>query len=137
MPPGIHTVTLAEVKDKFAYNAKRIALFAGLNRVVGILSEAKCPEVFLDGSYITQKEEPGDYDLCFEPTGLQPTEPLRALLAAKENRKAEYLGDIFARLPEPPYHHDHVTDWQKDGRNDDVIKGILRINLRVQDDAQK
>jgi hypothetical protein len=137
MPPGIHTVTLAEVEDKFAYNAKRKALFAGLNRVVSILSEANCPEVFLDGSYITTKEKPDDYDLCFEPTGLQRTEGLRALLAAKENRKIEYLGDIFARLPEPPFYLDYVTNWQKDGRNDDVIKGILRIKLRVQDNAQE
>jgi hypothetical protein len=137
MPPGIHTVTLAEVEAKFAHNVKRKYLFVGLARVVGILIEANCPEVFLDGSYITKKEEPGDYDLCFEPTGLQPTELLRVLLSSKENRKAEYLGDIFTRLPVPPYYHDHVAEWQRDGRNDDVVKGILRIDLRVRENAQK
>jgi hypothetical protein len=69
--------------------------------------------------------------------GLQRNEGLRALLAAKENRKVEYLGDIFARLPEPPYYFDYVTNWQKDGRNDDLVRGILRIDLRGQDNAQK
>lgn len=137
MPPGVHTVTLTEVENKFAYNVRRKALSAGLSNVIRILKEANCLEVFLDGSYITTKEEPDDYDLCFEPTDLQPTEELRALLSAKENRKTEYLGDIFARLPEPPYFFDYVTNWQRDGRNDDVIKGILRIELRGQDNAQE
>jgi hypothetical protein len=99
LPPGIHTATLVEVETKFAYNTKRKELFTGLARVITILREAKCWEIHLDGSYITTKEEPTDYDLCFEPTGLEKTEELFALLSQKEGRKTEYLGDIFARLP--------------------------------------
>jgi hypothetical protein len=137
LPPGVHPATLAEVERKFAHNAKRKELFTGLAGVIKILREANCQEVHLDGSFITTKEEPGDYDLCFEPTGLQPTEPLRAFLANKENRKTEYLGDIFVRMPEPPYYVDHVRSWQKDGRNDDVVKGILKIDLKAEDDTQE
>lgn len=137
LPPGIHSATLAEVESKFAHNTKRKELFAALSEVIKILSEANCQEVHLDGSFITTKEEPGDYDLCFEPTGLKPTESLRALLANRENRKTEYLGDIFVRMPEPPYYLDHVRDWQKDGRNEDVIKGIIKIDLRAKGDAEK
>ncbi|MBU6454510.1 MAG: hypothetical protein KGS72_22265 [Cyanobacteria bacterium REEB67] len=89
-------------------------------------------------SFITEKEQPGDYDLCYEPTGIKPTEALREFLTNRENRKSEYLGDIFARLPEPPYHVDYVEDWQKDTRqDDDIIKGILKIDLGAEDDAQK
>ncbi len=40
-------------------------------------------------------------------------------------------------MPEPPYYVDHVRDWQKDGRNEDVIKGILKIDLRVEGDAEE
>jgi hypothetical protein len=135
LPPGVHKASLAEVEHRFAHNATRKALFVGLARVVAILSEAKCPEVHLDGSYITTKEEPDDYDLCFEPTGLKATEELRKFLSNKEGRKTEYLGDIFVRMPEPPYYVDHVTHWQKDGRNDDIIKGILKIELRTESHA--
>lgn len=130
LPPGVHPATLVDVEHRFAHNCKRRLLFAGLARVVAILREANCPEIYLDGSFITSKEEPGDFDLCFEPTGVTPTDDLFVLLNNKTDRKGEYLGDIFVRMPQPPYFFDHVQIWQVDGRNDDAAKGILRIRLR-------
>jgi len=92
LPPGIHDATMAEVQARFAHNEKRKQLFAGLEEVISILKDCNCPEVFLDGSFITQKEQPNELV--------------------------------------PPFYVNHVNDWQKDGRNDDVAKGILRIDLR-------
>lgn len=128
---------MADVQTRFAYNRKRRKLFQALEKVISILRECQCPEVFLDGSFITKKEEPGDYDLCYEPTGIVATDNLRTFFITRETRKEEYLGDIFVRMPQPPYFVDYVESWQTDKRQDDVRKGILRIDLRLEDNAQK
>lgn len=125
LPVGTHDATLAEIKARFAYNDRRRQLFEAMEKVVLIFRSAKCPEMFLDGSYITSKLEPGGYDFCWEPTGIIPTEDLRGLFREKAERKKIYLGDIFPRLPQPPYFPDHVIEWQTD--RDDNPKGIIRI----------
>lgn len=136
MPPGIYGATMSEIEARFTQNERRRALFAGLRRVICILAGCGCPEVFLDGSFITHKAEPDDYDLCYEPAGMHATESLHEFLSSRGSRKADYFGDIFPRMPEPPYSVDYVVEWQKDGRQDDAVKGILRISLR-QDDAEE
>jgi hypothetical protein len=129
LPPGIHDATVAEVRTRFA-NERRKQLFAAFEEVISILSECNCPEVYLDGSFITTKEEPNDYDLCYESKGIVRTLRLREFLTNSDTRKEKYLGDIFIHMPEPPYYVSHVEHWQKDGRKDGMRKGIVRIKLR-------
>lgn len=96
----MHDATMAEVQARFVHNEKRRQLFAGLAQVVSILKESKCPEVYLDGSFITAKELPNSYDLCYEPAGMAPAERLREFLEHSETRKERYLGDVFIHMPE-------------------------------------
>ncbi|MDP3507581.1 MAG: hypothetical protein Q8T09_06290 [Candidatus Melainabacteria bacterium] len=130
LPPGIFEATIEEVEDRFSINFQRKKLFGLLLEVLAIFRNCGCPEVYLDGSYITNKDEPEDYDLCYEPTGINATSEFYEFLKNKDRRKERYGGDIFPRMPEPPYHYDHVVHWQIDGRNDDAAKGILKILLR-------
>ena len=128
LPPGIHEATIQEVEAHFAHNMHRKRLFEGLLKVLKILEGCGCPEVYLNGSFITLKSEPKDYDLCYEPTGIKGTEAFKQFLETRDERKEKYFGDIFPRLPQPPYEMDHVEDWQTD--RDGEIKGIVRIILR-------
>lgn len=135
---GIHQATMAEVKARFARNKRRMQLFEALEEVISILKECNCPEVYLDGSFITQKEEPGDYDLCYEPTGIKATDRFFMFLSEHKQNKGKYLGDIFPHMPEPPYHVNLIEFWQTDTRNNDSLKGIVKIDLRQEkDDAKK
>src|SRR5881628_1770801 len=68
LPPGIHDASIEEVKTRFVTNPHREKLFNELMEVLAILRGSNCAEVFLDGSFITGAETPGDYDLCYEPT---------------------------------------------------------------------
>ena len=122
---GIHPATLAEIKNRFANSERRMQLFVAMEKVVLMLRSAQCSEIFLDGSYVSTKPEPGDYDLCWDPTGVVPTKELKRFLQEKRDRKKIHLGDIFPRLPEPPYFTDHVIEWQTD--RDENRKGIVRI----------
>ena len=130
LPEGVHDASIEEVRTRFAYNPTRQRLFEAFLEVMDILHECKSPEVHLDGSFITTKEEPSDYDMCWESTGVEPTDRLRALLELREQRKEWYLGDIFLRMPQPPYFYDDVEHWQSDSRQEDDVKGIIRIRLR-------
>lgn len=130
LPPGIHEATIDEVRNRFSTNAPRNRLFILLLEVLSIFRDCGCPEVYLDGSYVTAKVEPADYDLCYEPTGIKATPNFYEFLTSKDTRKERYGGDIFPRMPVPPFHFDHVEHWQTDGRNNDVAKGILKIKLQ-------
>jgi len=135
LSPGIHEATIQEIKAYFANNMHRKKLFEKLLKVLKILGDCSCTEVYLNGSFITLKSEPRDYDLCYEPTGIKGTDEFKQFLKTRDLRKEKYLGDIFPRLPQPTYEIDHVEDWQTD--RDGEIKGIIRIILRQANNDQE
>lgn len=102
LPPGIHDAAIEEVKERYTYNEKRKRLFEFLVLVLDILRGSNCPEVFLDGSFISVNEEPGDYDLCYEPTGMRPSPEFYEFLKNRATSKEVYFGDIAPRMPQPP-----------------------------------
>lgn len=71
LPPGIHRATLEEVEVVCATNRKRRDLFAGLVEAAYQLQTAGCQRIYLDGSYVTAKPKPGDFDACWDPLGVQ------------------------------------------------------------------
>ena len=123
---SIH-VTLAEIEARFAMTRHRKKLFSGLKAVAENLKAANCQTLYLNGSFITNKEDPGDYDACWEPLEVnQNLDPV--LLTDRAARKVKYLGDIYPRIPELTNGLDHFQSWQLD--RDDNIKGIIIIDLR-------
>ncbi len=126
LPPGIHAASLREIERSFALTEHRKHLFGGLKRLLENLKSAGCTTFYLDGSFISNKEEPGDYDCTWDPTGVT-TALDEDLLKSLEVRKAKYFGDIFVYMPEHggfPY----LEYFQKD--SDDNPKGIIKIDLR-------
>ena len=70
LPPGIHWATLNEIETRFIATARRRWLFKGLVNAVDELRNAGCRRLFLDGSFVTAKEKPNDYDGCWDPSGV-------------------------------------------------------------------
>jgi hypothetical protein len=70
LPTGIHAATLTEIEAAFAYNSRRRALYAGLLDAAVHLKQVGCRTVLLDGSYVSAKPLPNDYDACWEPDGV-------------------------------------------------------------------
>lgn len=98
LPPGVHKATLAEVKASFAHNARRRELFAGFLSAIASLRGAGCREVLLDGSYVTAKPMPGDYDACWSPAGVIPSklDPVfRDFTNKRAAQKAKFKGEFF------------------------------------------
>lgn len=132
LPPGIHTATLREVENRFASGERRRDLFAGFAKAYRSLEMAGCLIVYLDGSFVTEKPNPGDYDACWDPTGVDPAKIDPVLFEFKDNRrdqKTKYGGEFFPSSALADGHAFFVDYFQKDketGRR----KGIIALHLR-------
>lgn len=73
LPPGIHMATMAEIRARFTGNQKRCILIKGLELLVRDLKLADCRTLYLNGSFICDVPEPGDYDARWEPEGVNNT----------------------------------------------------------------
>lgn len=70
LPPGIHGATLTEIAAAYTYNPRRRQLFAGLVDAATHLHQVGCQTLLLDGSYVSDKPIPGDFDACWVPAGV-------------------------------------------------------------------
>ncbi|HEY9778847.1 MAG TPA: hypothetical protein V6D09_01700, partial [Leptolyngbyaceae cyanobacterium] len=66
LPMGIHTATWQEVEEFLGFNQRRRELLSGLMRACQALKLAGCRRIYIDGSFATSKEYPGDFDACWE-----------------------------------------------------------------------
>ena len=69
LPPGAHVASMQAIKQRFAYNPLRIQLNDGLLQACVNLVAAGCSSLYLDGSIVAEKPEPGDFDACWDPVG--------------------------------------------------------------------
>lgn len=98
LPPGVHPASLDEVHAAFATNARRSDLFEGLIEALMRLKFAGCRTVYLDGSYVTGKPHPGDFDVCWDPTGVDRAKLDSVFLDFRNGRaaqKAAFKGEFF------------------------------------------
>lgn len=109
LPPGIHEADWDELETRFSDSARRVELLAGLREALAALREAGCRTVYIDGSFVTAKEEPGDFDACWEPEGvnLKALDPvLYDFSKARRAQKERYGGEFFpADAPADPTGH--------------------------------
>jgi hypothetical protein len=66
LPPGIHPATWEEIMDRYATTEHRVRLLTGLRAALDSLRSAGCRRAYLDGSFVTAKTVPGDFDACWE-----------------------------------------------------------------------
>jgi hypothetical protein len=98
LPQGARTATLEDVAAAFGTNAWRRELFEGLVLASGKLRSAGCRTIYLDGSYVTGKPRPGDFDACWDPTGVDPAKLDPVFLDFQNGRaaqKAAFKGEFF------------------------------------------
>lgn len=82
--------------DPFA--DRRRQLLDGLAEAVELLAAAGCTRVWLNGSFVTGKDEPADFDACWDPDGvdLDALDPIFFDLAAgRAHQKARFGGELF------------------------------------------
>lgn len=130
LPPGVHDATWDEFLAAFASNAHRARLADGLRCALEDLRAAGCARVYVDGSFVTAKEVPGDFDGCWELAGVDPDLLHPVLLDFAQGRaaqKARYAGELFlADSPAGPAGRTFIEFFQTD--RDGQPKGVLAID---------
>jgi len=133
LPPGVHQATLEEIERRFATNEKRRLLFVGFQKAVYALLHAGCATIFLDGSFITDKPEPGDFDACWDPKGVDVTKLDPVLLDFDNHRKTQkekFGGELFPSASKADGVSTFVSFFQVD-KFSGQPKGIIKILLPV------
>ena len=93
---------------------------------------AGCKAIFLDGSFVTAKEQPGDFDACWDMDGVDANEVDPVFFDFDDGRaaqKARFGGEFFpAKLPEGWSGKTFLEFFQSD-RDTGSPKGIVGIDL--------
>jgi hypothetical protein len=133
LPEGIHWTTRSDFESRFDWTAQRLKLLSGIKLLFGSLQRAGCQSVYIDGSFVTAKEVPGDFDACWSVDGVNADLIDPVLLDFDNERaaqKAKYFGDIFpAELPEGLSGKTFLDFFQTDKVTGNR-KGIVGIRLR-------
>ena len=131
LPPGEHVASWDEIATRFGTTARRQQLLAGLHAAVAALKSAGCRRMYLDGSFVTAKPEPNDYDGCWEIDGvdfdvLDPV--LLTFDCGRATQKAKYLGELFLADTQADPHGTLFREFFQSDR-DGNPKGIVVIDL--------
>ena len=88
LPPGIHEASWAELTARYGFTLRRLGLLAGLKAALDALQAAGCKRVYVDGSFVSRKAEPGDFDACWETDGVELDARDPVLLMFADRRRA-------------------------------------------------
>jgi hypothetical protein len=131
LPPGIHHATWTEIVTLYATSVRRRELLDGLLDALRSLKTAGCATAYVDGSLITAKEHPGDFDVCWESAGviLNRLDPeLRDFSDDRAAQKARYGGELYpADWPADADGTTYLDFFQRDRLKQQ--KGIIAIDL--------
>jgi hypothetical protein len=124
LPLGIYSATWQEFVDYFGFTDRRQELLLGLRSVLYQLKKVNCRVVYIGGSFVTSKAEPGDFDGFWDPTyvdlvGLEKSSP-ELLRSDRKIQKAKYGGELFADMG-------FLKAFNKDREQRE--KGIVAIDL--------
>jgi hypothetical protein len=123
LPPGIHHATWSEIVTRYATSVRRRELLDGLLDALRSLQGAGCATAYLDGSLVTSKDHPGDFDACWESSGviLNRLDPeLLDFSHERAEQKARYGGEFFP------------SDWPADANGTTYLDFFQRDRLKRQ-----
>ena len=132
LPPGIHRATMDDIRDRFAYNPHRQQLFDGLMLALQSLALAGCVRLYLDGSYVTSKPVPGDFDACWDPAGVnkQALDPVFMTFShGRQAQKVRFGGEFFPSTELAGANDRSFLEFFQLDKQSLLAKGIILINL--------
>ena len=134
LPAGIHCATWQEVQTRFGTNEHRKGLLVGLERALALLQQAGCMTVYIDGSFVTSKLLPNDYDCCWEPAGVNSKILDGTFLdftpAGRLRQKAKFGGEFFPSSTVENHSQKPFLDFFQIDKETGQPKGIVAIDMR-------
>ena len=133
LPPGIHFATWSEIVSRYANSDRRRALLDGLLDALRSLRAAGCRVAYLDGSFVTAKAQPGDFDVCWDAAGVDPDLLDPVLLdfsAGRAAQKLRFRGELFPADSGADRTGTTFLDYFQRDRRTGASKGIVALRLR-------
>jgi len=104
------------------------------------LQAANVPRVYLNGSFVTAKEEPADFDACWDyddQTNFDALEPLfwhpEFLAFPRLGQKARFGGEVFPAAALANEEGTTYRDFFQRDKNSHQPKGIIVFDLRSEE----
>jgi hypothetical protein len=138
LPPGEHDATWSEFLGRFATNEHRVALGAKLEEGLRALWKAGARQAWINGSYVTDVERPGDVDVLYDARHVRPKDLDPGFRDPDADaRRAQFGGDYLAvdadhHLTNAPAGLFKFFQHTRDGEP----KGIVRIDLSTMESDQ-
>ncbi len=133
LPPGVHVTTWALFVARFGLTDHRCRLISGMKRALDSLKRAGCLHAYIDGSFVTDKVQPGDYDACWDPIGVNPA-LLDPILLCFENQrllqKIVFFGELFPSHSPANMAGQRFLEFFQSDKNTGSQKGIVLINVQ-------
>ena len=130
LPEGVHEASWDEIVQRFGWNQRRRRLLDGLAEAIELLAEAGCRRLWLNRSFVTAKDEPGDFDACWDTSSvdLDVIDPvLLDLSSGRAEQKRRFGGELFPNIIESGSGLLFTEFFQNDldtGRKGIVVIGI-------------
>ena len=134
LPEGIHEADWGELAEALSFNPWRGRLLEGLRAGLLALREAGCTRAYIDGSFVTSKTVPGDYDVCYETAGMTRSRldpALQSFANERAAQKAKFFGEFFpahlsaTSAPRPVY-----LEFFQRVKYSNRKKGVIALDLR-------
>lgn len=104
----------------------------GMKRALDMLRRAKCATVYIDGSFVTSKDHPKDYDGCWSPVGVDPQQldPIFYDPIDPAAQKLRYLGELYPDLLTEGNSGMLFVDFFQNDKATGGRKGVVAIDLK-------
>ena len=133
LPPGVYFCEWEEFKERFGSSFKRKKMIFGVELAMTQLKAAGCRTIYINGSFVTSKPNPNDFDACYDNETvdinyLRKNAPELINSFDRQSQKSKYKGEIF-RSDEPvgDLGLNSFEFFQRDRMKN--IKGIIAIDL--------
>jgi hypothetical protein len=106
-----------------------------MERALALLRAAGCNRVYVDGSFVTDKAMPGDYDLAWEPVNvdvalLLSLDPVFGIFDnGRAAQKARYQGEFFPSSLNEGFTGRTFLDFFQIDKDTGAPKGIVALDL--------
>ena len=132
LPPGVHWATWEEFCDRFGTTPWRHRLLVGLRAALENLRSAGCLTIYVDGSFVSSKSAPDDFDACWEETGVDPDKldsVLKTFAGRRAAQKAKYGGELFPATMAAGRGGGTFLDFFQTCKETGARKGIVALDL--------
>ncbi len=136
LPAGVHETDLEEIREKMGWSRKRRELLEGLEEALELMATCGVARVYLDGSFVTDKDRPNDVDGCYDLAEDVTTGDLKRLAPifppSSSNRaeaKRRFGVDFFPAATEMVSGQLFLRFFQTDREGRE--RGVLSVELRA------